>query len=193
MSAAPIGKFVWYEYMGTDVGAAVDFYTHVVGWATRDGGRADFRYDVVTAGGHPVGGVMAIPADAKAMGARPAWLAYVWVENVDLALPKLMEAGGKVFKAPFDIPGIGRFAVVADPYGGTFMLFRDFGGNPPAAGRSRDAGDHRLARVALRRRRQGARLLLPLLRLVEDQRLRHGPDGRLPDVQDRRRARRAGS
>ncbi len=132
MSAAPIGKFVWYEYMGNDVAAAVDFYSHVVGWTSRDGGRTDFRYEVVLAGGQPVGGVMAIPADAKAMGARPCWLSYVWVENVDLALPKLMEAGGKVFKAPSDIPGIGRFAVVADPYGGTFMLFRDSGGNPLA-------------------------------------------------------------
>ncbi len=131
MSAASIGKFVWYEYMGDDVAAAVDFYAHVVGWTSRAGGRADFRYDVVLAGGQPVGGVMEIPADARAMGARPCWLAYVWVENVDLALPKLMEAGGKVFKAPSDIPGIGRFAVVADPYGGTFMLFRDNNGNPP--------------------------------------------------------------
>ena len=131
MSAAPIGKFVWYEYMGNDVAAAVDFYSHVVGWMSRDGGRADFRYEVMLAGGQPVAGVMAIPADAKAMGTRPGWLAYIWVENVDLALPKLMEAGGKVFKAPSDIPGIGRFAVVADPYGGTLMLFRDTGGNPP--------------------------------------------------------------
>ena len=131
MSAAPIGKFVWYEYMGNDLKAAVDFYTHVVGWTAEDGGMSDFAYQIVSAGGHPVGGMMAIPADARAMGSRPAWLGYVWVENVDLALPKLMEAGGKVFKAPSDIPDVGRFAVVSDPYGGVFMLFRDAGGNPP--------------------------------------------------------------
>jgi uncharacterized protein len=129
--SGPIGKFVWYEYMGNDVDATVDFYSHVVGWTTRDGGRTDLRYEVLLAGPHMVGGVMTIPADARAMGARPCWLSYIWVENVDLALPKLMEAGGKVFRAPSDIPGIGRFAVVADPYGGTFMLFRNFGGNPP--------------------------------------------------------------
>jgi predicted enzyme related to lactoylglutathione lyase len=133
MSAAPIGKFVWYEYMGNDLKGAIDFYADVIGWTSRDGGRTDFRYEVVLAGGHPVAGMMDAPADARAMGARPSWLAYIWVENVDLALPKLMEAGGKVFKAPSDIPGIGRFAVVADPYGGTFMLFRDSGGDLPAA------------------------------------------------------------
>jgi predicted enzyme related to lactoylglutathione lyase len=143
----PIGKFVWYEYMGDNLRAAVDFYTHVVGWTSQDGGRNDFAYEVVLAGARMVGGMMDIPADARAMGARPGWLAYIWVENVDLALPKLMEAGGKVFKAPSDIPGIGRFAVVADPYGGTFMLFRDAGGNPrpPAAPRTPGAiGWHEL-------------------------------------------------
>ncbi|RBP17707.1 hypothetical protein DFR50_102199 [Roseiarcus fermentans] len=129
--SGPIGKFVWYEYMGDDLKAAVDFYAHVVGWTAEDGGMSDFPYQIVSAGGHPVGGMMTIPADARAMGARPAWLGYIWVENVDLALPKLMEAGGKVFKAPSDIPDVGRFAVVADPCGGTFMLFRDAGGNPP--------------------------------------------------------------
>ena len=130
-TAAPIGKFVWYEYMGDDLKAAVDFYTHVVGWTAQDAGIPDFEYEIVSAAGAPVAGMMAIPADARAMGARPSWMGYVWVEDVDAALPKLMAAGGKVFKAPSDIPGVGRFAVVADPYGGNFMLFRDSDGNPP--------------------------------------------------------------
>ncbi len=145
--SAPIGKFVWYEYMGNDLAAAVDFYTHVVGWSAQDGGMADFPYQIVSTGPHMVAGMMTIPADAKAMGAQPAWMAYIWVENVDLALPKLMEAGGKVFKAPSDIPGVGRFAVVADPYGGTFMLFRDAGGEqpqPPAPGTPGTIGWHEL-------------------------------------------------
>ena len=131
--SAPIGKFVWYEYMGNDLEGAVAFYTHVVGWTAEDAGMSDFAYQIVSAAGRPVGGLMDIPADARAMGARPGWVGYIWVENVDLALPKLMEAGGKVFKAPSDIPEVGRFAVVADPCGGAFMLFRDAGGNPPPA------------------------------------------------------------
>ena len=146
-TAAPIGKFVWYEYMGDDLKAAVDFYTDVVGWTAQDAGMPDFEYDIVSAAGTPVGGMMAIPADAKAMGAKPSWMGYVWVESVDAALPKLMAAGGKVFKAPSDIPGVGRFAVVADPYGGTFMLYRDSDGNPlapAAAGTPGTVGWHEL-------------------------------------------------
>ena len=73
MSAAPIGKFVWYECMGDDVDAAVDFYSHVVGWTSRDGGRADFRYEVVL-GGRPIwsAALTDIPADARAMARAPA-------------------------------------------------------------------------------------------------------------------------
>ena len=40
---SPSGKFVWYEYMGNDLKAAVDFYTGVVGWSAKDAGmRFDF-------------------------------------------------------------------------------------------------------------------------------------------------------
>ena len=127
----PTGKFVWYEYMGDDLQAAVDFYTPVVGWTAKDGGMADFPYEIVSTGATMVAGMMTIPAEARAMGARPSWLGYVWVEDVDKAAEKLTAAGGKEFKPAADIPGVGRFAVVADPDGATFMLFRDAGGNPP--------------------------------------------------------------
>lgn len=130
-AAGPTGKFVWYEYMGDNLKAAVDFYTHVVGWTSKDAGMGDFPYEIVSTGSTMVAGMMDIPGEARAMGAKPSWLGYVWVEDVDRALPKLTAAGGKVFKAPADIPGVGRFAVVADPDGATFMLFKDAGGNPP--------------------------------------------------------------
>ena len=129
--STPTGKFVWYEYMGDDRRAAAEFYTNVVGWSAKDAGMAGFPYEILSTGDHMVAGMMDIPTDAKAMGARPSWMGYIWVEDVDAALPKLVAAGGKVFKEPADIPGVGRFAVVSDPYGGVFMLFRDHGGTPP--------------------------------------------------------------
>jgi uncharacterized protein len=125
------GKFAWYEYMGDDREAATDFYTHVVGWTAKDAGMPGFPYELLSVGDAMVGGIMDIPAEAKAMGAKPCWMSYIWVEDVDAMARKLTAAGGKVWKEPSDIPGIGRFAVVADPYGGGFMLFRDHGGNPP--------------------------------------------------------------
>jgi uncharacterized protein len=130
-ASGPTGKFVWYEYMGNDLNAAVDFYTGVLGWSAKDAGMADFPYQILSTGPTMVAGMMDVPAEARAMGARPCWLGYIWVEDVDKALPKLTASGGKVFKEPADIPGVGRFAVVADPDGAVFMPFRDAGGSPP--------------------------------------------------------------
>jgi len=130
-ASTPTGKFVWYEYMGDDLKAAVAFYAPVVGWTAKDGGMADFPYQIVSTGPTMVAGMMDIPAEARAMGAKPSWMGYIWVEDVDKAVAKLTAAGGNVFKPPADIPGVGRFAVVADPDGAAFMLFRDAGGNPP--------------------------------------------------------------
>ena len=127
----PLGKFCWYEYMGDDVAAAASFYQKVVGWTVKDGGMTDFEYRIASVGGVGVAGMMKIPAEAKAMGAPPCWSGYIWVPDVDAMAAKLVAAGGSVKRPGTDIPNVGRFAVVADPYGAMFMLFRDHGGNPP--------------------------------------------------------------
>jgi uncharacterized protein len=130
-ASTPAGKFVWYEYMGDNLRTAADFYTHVVGWTSKDAGMGDFPYEIVSTGQTMVAGMMDIPDEARSMGAKPGWLGYIWVEDVDKALPRLTAAGGKVLKTPADIPGVGRFAVVADPDGAVFMPFRDAGASPP--------------------------------------------------------------
>ena len=94
-------------------------------------GPAGGPTQILSAGDYGVAGMMTIPAEAKAMGAPPCWTGYVWVEDVDAAAAKLTAAGGSVKRPPSDIPGVGRFAVVTDPQGAYFMLFRDAGGNPP--------------------------------------------------------------
>ena len=131
MAETPTGKFVWYEYICDDLKGAVDFYTAVVGWSTKDAGMSGFPYEIVSAGPTMVGGITNIPDEARAMGARPGWDGYISVENVDAAVSKLTGAGGRVLKQPADMPGVGRFAVVADPYGAVFMLFHGSGEAPP--------------------------------------------------------------
>ena len=58
---------------------------------------------------------------------------YVGVPSVDDHVQKLTAAGGSICKPPQDIPGVGRFAVVADPHGAVFMLFQGSEGDsaPP--------------------------------------------------------------
>jgi hypothetical protein len=74
-------------------------------------------YTILQAEGAGIGGVMATPEPARAEGVPPNWTAYVAVDDVDATAGKAKSLGGSVIRPPTDIPGIGRFAVIADPTG----------------------------------------------------------------------------
>jgi predicted enzyme related to lactoylglutathione lyase len=130
--AQQTAKFVWYDVMTTDTKAAETFYRNVIGWDTKDSGMTDRSYTLLSVGPTMVGGLMPIPEDARAMGVQPAWMGYVGVDDVDAYAARVKAAGGAVHRAPEDIPGIGRFAVVADPHGAGFILFKGMTGEEPA-------------------------------------------------------------
>jgi predicted enzyme related to lactoylglutathione lyase len=127
------GKFVWYELMTTDSAAAQRFYCDVVGWTATDSGMPDADYTLLSAGPTMVGGLMDIPEEACRNGAQPGWVGYVGVDDVDGYAARVKAAGGTIHKAAEDIPGVGRFCVVADPQGAAFVLFKGTGGEMPAS------------------------------------------------------------
>jgi len=121
------GHFVWYELMTTDMAAAQAFYAKVVSFGMRDASAPGMPYTLLTAGATAVGGLMALPAEARRMGAQPRWLGYVAVADVDASVRRIKELGGAVHIPPADMPGIGRFAVVADPQGAILALIKPSG------------------------------------------------------------------
>jgi predicted enzyme related to lactoylglutathione lyase len=123
------GRFVWYELMTTDMGAAQAFYTNVVGWGARDAEMPGMTYILFTAGETPVSGLMDLPESARNMGAPPSWIGYVAVDDVDAAADKAKRLGGTVYVPPTDIPDVGRFSVIADPQAAAIVLFT--ASNPP--------------------------------------------------------------
>lgn len=124
------GRFVWYELMTTDMAAAIRFYEQVVGWSARDAGMPGMAYTLLSSAGDDIAGLMDLPQAARDMGAPPSWIGYVGVDDVDLGAASVAAGGGKVYRAPEDIPGIGRFAVVADPQGAVLALFKGDGEMP---------------------------------------------------------------
>jgi predicted enzyme related to lactoylglutathione lyase len=114
------GRFVWYELLTTDPKQAIAFYSDVAGWKTQPFGTGDYTMWVGSQG--PLGGVTALPDEAKQMGAGPYWQANVEVANVDETVAKVKQLGGKVFVTE-DIPDVGRFAVIADPQGAVISVF----------------------------------------------------------------------
>jgi predicted enzyme related to lactoylglutathione lyase len=127
----PASRFVWYELMSSDAPAATDFYTQVVGWRAQDSGMPGGIYTLMMIGDAQVAGLMETPAELKAIGAPSCWSGYIAVDDVDAMAARVLAAGGKVLRPAEDIPGIGRFAVVADPQNAAFMLFRPLRADPP--------------------------------------------------------------
>jgi len=110
--------------MSTDAGAAKLFYSQVIGWNSQDMPMPGVIYTVLSAGDVMVGGMMTMPKEALDSGMKPRWVGYVAVDDVDTAAVKLRNLGGNVQYGPADIPNVGRFAVVADPQGAVFNLYR---------------------------------------------------------------------
>jgi predicted enzyme related to lactoylglutathione lyase len=115
-----LGSFVWCELLTSDTAAAESFYKKVVGWTATpfgpDGSYTVFNNSLNSG----VGGAMRIPDGAKQ---PPCWLMYVGTPNVDETAMRIAQLGGRVLKQPDDIPTVGRFAVVQDPFGATFAIF----------------------------------------------------------------------
>jgi uncharacterized protein len=127
------GRFTWYELTTTDVQAAKAFYRKVMGWGTREASMPSSRYTLFMTGDVSTCGLIDLPQDAKAQGARPQWVGYLSVDDVDAAAHRVKELDGTVYVPPTDIDNVSRFSVVADPQMATFILvkWRDPGRQVP--------------------------------------------------------------
>lgn len=124
------GSYIWYELVTSDPDAAKQFYDSVVGWSISP--HADFpngyrmigRYD-----GKFAGGLLPLNDEMREHGARPIWLGYIHEDDVDARAEAIKADGGQVHMEPFDIPGVGRVAMVTDPVGVPFYIMKPA---PPA-------------------------------------------------------------
>ena len=115
------GAFVWYDLATTDPKAAAAFYGSVVGWSAEE--VPAMHYTLLKVGETRAAGMMAMPPHLREAGVPPHWSGYISVADVDADVARVEQAGGALKHGPDDIPGVGRFAVVADPHGAIFYLF----------------------------------------------------------------------
>lgn len=117
-------RFVWYELHTPDAAPAEAFYRSVLGWGAQDAGAPNRQYMMLSVEGTPIGGLLQKPASGFTSGEKARWMGYIGVKDLDASAQRLKQAHGLVHRAPEDIPGVGRFAVVADPQGAIFVLFQ---------------------------------------------------------------------
>ncbi|MEM8695190.1 MAG: VOC family protein [Pseudomonadota bacterium] len=118
------GDFIWYELMTTDAQAATDFYGAVIGWDAEISGQPEMPYHLFSMGETQIAGMMTLTDEMKQGGAKPCWLGYIGVDDVDKSADAIKTAGGAVHVPPTDIPDVGRFAMVTDPQGTFFYIMR---------------------------------------------------------------------
>jgi predicted enzyme related to lactoylglutathione lyase len=111
--------------MTPDGHASKAFYDKVVGWQIGEPVAEYQGYRMIGRGdGGFAGGVLQLTDEMKQHGARPTWLGYVGVDDADAAVAAIEQAGGKALMPAFDIPKVGRVAMVTDPQGVPFYVMK---------------------------------------------------------------------
>ncbi|QLC24246.1 VOC family protein [Parasphingopyxis algicola] len=129
-------RIVWHDLVTGAVPAAMRFYEDLLGWEYLIEHSTDFVWRSGEAD-YPL-----IMADHEAHGGfvnpgieTPSyWLPFVTVDEVDAAVERATGLGGTIERAPFDIPGVGRSAVLHDPDGAAICPFVPSHGYPQPKG-----------------------------------------------------------
>jgi predicted enzyme related to lactoylglutathione lyase len=107
------GEINWYELAVDDTAKAKAFFGSLFGWGTQEMEGTD--YHLIDNG--PAGAI------APKSAALPASRVYFNVDDLDAALAKTADLGGKPGEV-IPIPGFGRIAHCVDDQGTTYSLYQ---------------------------------------------------------------------
>ena len=110
------GHFHWNELVTRDVEKAKKFYGDTIGWTFDGMPMPDGTYWVAKMGDKVVGGLFPI-SGPQWEGVPEHWMSYLAVDDVDARAKKAVAAGAKLMRPAFDIPGVGRIAILTEPGG----------------------------------------------------------------------------
>lgn len=115
------GAVIWNELLTDKPDSALPFYESVVAVTYSSMEMAPGQeYRILKAGGMDVGGCMEPPM----AGIPNHWHVYFAVDDADATAAKASAEGGQVVGEPFDIPSVGRCAVLSDPQGAVFSVLK---------------------------------------------------------------------
>jgi predicted enzyme related to lactoylglutathione lyase len=114
------GTFSWNELSTNDLEKAKSFYSKTIGWTIEEFPMAGGApYLVAKMGDQYVGGITSL-AHGPLEGAKaPYWFAYLQVDDVDARVAAATKHGATVLRPAFDVPNVGRIAVLRDAGGAT--------------------------------------------------------------------------
>jgi predicted enzyme related to lactoylglutathione lyase len=128
------GRFVWHELFSNDSGAAAAFYSRVMGWQAQPFSPGSPYLLFSNKAGRALAGAMALSDEARAMGTTPHWRSYIGASDVDAVVAQASRLGARILEPARDLPAVGRAAMLADPEGTRFGVYRpltDMGATGP--------------------------------------------------------------
>jgi predicted enzyme related to lactoylglutathione lyase len=111
------GEFNWNELQTHHPDEAIAFYQETIGWQFRaENMPSGGIYWIGLSSGKAVCGLLTLEGSED--NCEPdRWVAYVHVNDLDDAIARVQTCGGKVLRAPWEVPGVGRVAWIRDPGG----------------------------------------------------------------------------
>jgi len=117
------GRFVWHELMTREPANARAFYSELMNWSVDEMDMGEHgKYARLMRDKTGIGGIM--PLEGAPSAIPDHWINYLSVNDVDEACTRVEALGGSVCIAAFDIVGVGRTAIVEDPNGAVFHLYK---------------------------------------------------------------------
>jgi uncharacterized protein len=116
------GTLCWADLNTSDPARAAKFYSDIFGWQVTKDENDPSGYLHIKNGEHFIGGMP--PAGMSGAQTPPHWMLYFHVADVSATVKQASAANAKVMMPTTDIPNVGTVAVVADPQGAVFALFK---------------------------------------------------------------------
>ena len=108
------GVVVWSELMTTEVEKAKAFYGKTLGLTFQAFGDSNPGYWLAMREDRPIWGMMDM---TRRPGGPSGWFTYMAVDDVDARVKAAEAAGGKLCMPVFEVPTVGRIAILEDPTG----------------------------------------------------------------------------
>ena len=108
------GTVIWSELMTTEVEKAKAFYGETLGLGFEAFGDSNPGYWLATFDGRPIWGLMDM---TQRPGGPTGWFTYMVVDDVDARVSAAQAAGAQLCMPVFEVPTVGRIAILQDPTG----------------------------------------------------------------------------
>lgn len=110
----------WYELSTADTTAAQAFYRDLLGWNWANANMPGMDYFLASRDKTMIAGMM----KGEAGGPPPMWTVYFAVDDCDASVAAMSADGARAIVPPTDVPGTGRFSILADPQGAAFGILK---------------------------------------------------------------------